>query len=243
MKEGLYLDYPELFLPHSTGLEWRPWQAHDINRLLNVEGKRKLSVVGGHGVGRTFFSAGVAYTFSFVKSPSAAIITGPGGGGTFRFHFMEQLSGIMERSIFSSPDSLYSTKEGVKSEHGPHEMSIVWTKPSLTINLEKLFMSHAGKNSLMVVEEAGLVSDGFIDYILSSTEERKSYQLFSGTGSANKENRIFYDSHHSQRQLYETDHVPSCEIPTLCESVKKWMKQWGRNSEAYRTRVDGEFVS
>ena len=77
IQNGLYREYPELFIPHALGESLEPWQKKVVGKLFLPGHKKRISVRAGHGCGKTYLSSRLVLQFLLNNAPSIVICTGP----------------------------------------------------------------------------------------------------------------------------------------------------------------------
>ena len=105
-------------------------------------------------------------------------------------------------------------------------------------NTEALQGFHA-KNLLFVLEEASGIADSIVEVAMGALSTPGAKQLMCGNPT--KLSGYFYDSHHSLRHRWKTFRVSSEDVPAARGHIEDIVAKYGKESNAYKIRVLGEF--
>lgn len=105
-------------------------------------------------------------------------------------------------------------------------------------NTEALQGFHA-KNLLFVLEEASGIADSIVEVAMGALSTPGAKQLMCGNPT--KLSGYFYDSHHALRHRWKTFRVSSEDVPAARGHIDDIIAKYGKESNAYKIRVLGEF--
>lgn len=251
MAEGLYLEFPEQWVPDATGYTLDPWQNNLIRTLFlgneavsgdtildwKEEKKARLSCKASHGAGKSFLAGILTNMFMGLYVPSRVAITGPTGKQT-RAQVWNYISAVWNRSVFKEDIDWYRTTMSYKIN--PGEWFATWLTSKEPKSIEGFHGPENGENLLWIVEESKGVADGVFEAIQGALSAKNNYWYISSTcGTAHG---FFFDTFHSKKELWDNVSVPYHDSTRISlQQVKKWEKTWGRDSSIFKARVLAEF--
>lgn len=224
----------------------KPW-ARQIEIMTAVAEHPRVTVRSGHGVGKTRCAAALAVWFLAEHRPSLVVTTAP----TFR-----QVRDVLWpeiRRLWSRLAPIEAEdKSGPKPRTNMTEIRIDEQRRAFgfaTNEPQRLQGMHC-ENILVIVDEAGGVEDRLFESVQGLLTSRNSRLLL--IGNPIRMNGFFHDSHRPESgyarihlSCLDSPNVTAgrCVIPGLVtrEWVDEQRRQWGEASEAWRTRVLGEF--
>ena len=234
--DGVYITNPELWPKDALDITLDPWQV-DAFRKLFTSPKRRLSTRASHGAGKTLMSAIFTHFFLFNFSPSLVCLTGPTGKQT-RAQVWSMVSRLHEKSVFKDDLTWYRTKMALKGHE--EETFSHWVSSKNSKTIEGMHGPLEGENLLWIIEEAKAVDDSVYEAISGAMSHKNCFWYISSTCGASVGK--FYQSHTSLRDEWETCHVPYTQCPRIdLESVRRWEKDWGKDSAMFKARALAEF--
>lgn len=161
-------------------------------------------------------------------------------GKQTRSQFWSYMSDIWQKSIFKDQIQWQKTKMYVKGEQNEENWFALWVTSKEPKTIEGFHGPVEGRNLLWIVEEAKTVHNGVFEALAGALSHDDNYLYISSTcGTARG---TFFDTHHSLRHMWETEHIPSTESSRVtAEKIELWKLQWGEDSPVYRARVLAEF--
>jgi phage terminase large subunit len=223
---------PLLFVTDVLGASPEPWQAQALNL---IGGNDRVSIRAGHGVGKTTFLAWVVLWFMLTRMPFKIPITA---------NSQDQLRDVVWPELRKwhgrLPEPLKAEIE-VAAERlflkGAPECFAV-ARTASKDNPEALQGFHED-NLLFVVEEASGIDDIVFEVGAGalSTAGAKLLMLANPTRTSG----YFHDSHHALRHRFKTMRVNSEDVPRARGHIEDIIAKYGKESNAYRVRVLGEF--
>lgn len=227
----IYQMDPERFGFEVCGFKADPWQSETF---ADLAVHNRISVRSGHGVGKTAFeSICVLWFLSCFKFPKI-VCTAP---------TMQQLH-----------DVLWSEVDKWRSNSALLEEMTTWTKTYLYFNgYAKRWFAVAKtasrpenmqgfheENMLFIADEASGIEDDIMEAILATLSGANNKLLMCGNPT--RTSGTFYDSHNRDRALYKCHKVSSLDSArTNKESIELFIRKYGKDSNAVRVRVDGDF--
>ena len=234
--DGLYLEYPELFIPHSTGEILEPYQREIVSCVFKPGTKKRFSVRAGHGIGKTWLSSHIAYQFMMMNPLSLIMATGPTGKQT-RNQFWSYLDSAFKKSIFFNDVELLKQKIYIKGHD--EDWRIIWVTSRDPATIEGFH----NDNLLWIIEEGKGVEDPVYEALSGALSKPNNLLYISSTCGPPRGH--FFDSHNRLRNLYHTFHIPSTESARVSpEQIAIWEEQWGgEDSAIFKARVLAIFPS
>jgi len=224
---------PKLFATDVLGVTLEPWQAEAFDRIATGD---RLSIRAGHGVGKTAWLSWLSLWFLLTRFPCKIPITA---------NSQDQLRDVVFAEISSwarrLPDELRSQLkldvERVSIAAAPEEGFIV-ARTASEHRPEALQGFHS-PNLLFVIEEASGITEKVFEVGMGalSTPGAKVVML----GNPTRPSGFFYDSFHRLRERWQTMRVSSEDVARARGHIEDVIAMYGRDSNAYRIRVLGEF--
>lgn len=239
-----YASNAALFVEEVLGMDGRD-EFHTIDpeqrQILDwvSAGERRISVRSGHGVGKTCALAWVIVWHNVCRFPQRVVATAPTGG---------QLFGALAKEtniwLKKLPPALYDLFD-VKSESfvlkaDPDDSNTEF-RTSRAETPEALAGVHAETGwVLLIADEASGVPDAVFEAASGSMSARNATTILAGNPV--RLTGLFHDTHTKLGSHWKTLSI-SCEghrrvSPDFIEDMAR---RYGRDSNAYRVRVLGEF--
>lgn len=224
---------PRIFVTDVLGLSPYPWQAE----ALEAAGQHdRLSIRAGHGVGKTTFGAWLILWFMFTRPRFKIPITA---------NSQDQLRDIVWPEIRKQAqflpaelkEQLVVDAERIRRRSAPDSAFAV-ARTASKDNPEALQGFHED-NLFFWIEEASGIPDIVFEIGLGalSTPGAKLLML----GNPTRTSGYFHDSHSTLRAKFWTQRVNSEDVPNARGHIEDIVTKYGRDSNAYRVRVLGEF--
>jgi len=225
-----------------------PWEKQ-IEIMNAVAARPRVTVRSGHGVGKTRCAAALAVWFLAEHRPGLVVTTAP----TFRQvrdvlwpeirRLWSRLGGV-EPEDRSAPKPRTNMTE-IRVDEQRRAFGFATNEP------QRLQGMHC-ENILVIVDEAGGVDDRLFESVQGLLTSRNSRLLL--IGNPIRTHGFFLDSHRPESG-YARMHISCLDSPNVVHGrclipglvtrdwVEEQKRQWGEKSEAYRSRVLGEFPS
>lgn len=230
-KIPVYRKDPELFGREVCRFEPDTWQQlvfRDIARA------NKVTVRSGQGVGKTGCEAVLALWFLTCFPYSRVVATAP---------TKQQLNDVLWAEISKWQSKSPLLKAVLKWKKTKVEVSgneERWFATARTATKPENMQGFHEDNMLFIVDEASGVADPIMEAILGTLSGANNKLLMCGNPT--RTSGAFYDSHNSDRGLYKCHRVSSRESSrTNKENIAALDRKYGKDSNAVRIRVDGEF--
>jgi phage terminase large subunit len=221
-----------LFVTDVLGASPEPWQCEAL-RLISENDR--LSIRAGHGVGKTTFIAWVVLWFMLTRFPFKIPITA---------NSQDQLRDVVWPELRKWRDKLPEplkvevevTAERLFLKAAPEAFAVARTASK--DNPEALQGFHED-NLLFVIEEASGIEDIVFEVAQGalSTPGAKVVMCANPTRTSG----YFYDTHHALRSRWKPMRVNSEDVPRARGHIEDIIAKYGKDSNAYRVRVLGEF--
>jgi phage terminase large subunit len=231
-----YRDDPVGFVRDILHAEPMEWQERFLKAV--AKGERRISIRAGHGVGKSTACSWAILHHMLTRFPQKTVCTAPTASQLFDALFAE-----LKRWVNELPDFLRSLIE-VKSDRlellGAPEASFVSARTSSADKPEALAGVHS-EHVLLVVDEASAVPEKVFEAASGSMSGGSACTILIGNPTRNS--GLFFRTHHGLKDDWFTMHVNSEEIPLVSKDfIRQIENTYGRESNAYRVRVLGEFA-
>jgi hypothetical protein len=223
---------PLLFVTDVLNASPYPWQAEALKAIGEHD---RVSIRAGHGVGKTTLEAWVVLWFMLTRREFKIPITANSQDQLRDVVWPElrQWHGKLPELL---RDQIEITGERLHLKAAPQCFAVART--AAEHNTEALQGFHA-KNLLFVLEEASGIADGIVEVAMGALSTPGAKQLMCGNPT--KLSGYFYDSHHSLRHRWKTFRVSSEDVPAARGHIDDIIAKYGKDSNAYKIRVLGEF--
>ena len=210
-----------------------------VQILKAVERSRRVSVVGCNGSGKDWAAGRVVLWWLNARSPAKAIVTGP----TSR-----QVDDIVWNEIRFAYSRSRGQLAGKMFRTARYQIDEQSFALGFATNSPYNLQGFHSPNLLVVVTEAHAVRQDDMDAI-----RRLNPKLLVMTGNPFVTDGVFYDSHHSRRELYETVQISALDTPNIekkrtaipgmitLEDIADRKEEWGEESPLYVGSVLGKF--
>ena len=234
---GVLGEMPALEFVQGTLKETPYGKQKEILRLVDSKARR-ISVVGCNGSGKDWTTARIVLWWVHRFSPAKAIVTGP---------TLRQVEEIVWNEVRFAHGKAADKFPGkmMKSRYEIDEQTFAL---GFTSNSPYKILGFHSPNLLAVITEAHALPDEYYHAV-----RRLNPSKILLTGNPFTSSGVFYDSHHRNRNLWNTvqigaKHTPNIEAgevirPGLItpEDVEDHKQEWGEKSALYIGSVLGEF--
>lgn len=226
---------PLLFVGEIFGATPDPWQYEALVALGN--GHLRLSIRSGHGVGKTTFLAWVIIWFILTKFPQKTAVTAPSAPQLFDALWVELRSWI-GRLPAAWQDLLDITSDRITLRARPDD-SFVSARTSRAESPESLQGIHSA-NVLLIGDEASGIPEAVFEAAQGSMSTPGAITIL--TGNPTRSVGMFHRTHTIEADRWWTRRVSSIDSPRVDPGfVEEVANRYGRDSNAFRVRVLGEF--
>jgi phage terminase large subunit len=230
----------EWFGPYvdSKHFTWQQYLALvGIEKAIRGDVPWRISIVSGHGIGKSAMLAWVILWFLFVHPMAKAASTSPS-----KEQMYDVLWSELKKWIDKMPDMIKQFYRWESSHIRMVEAPQEWfarAKTSSKENTEALAGIHADW-VLMAVDEASGVEEPIFETMEGALTSGNILVFLISNGTRNL--GYFYDSHHKKAEFWQCFSFNALESPRVSEeSVQKWKDEYGEDSVQYAVRVKGLF--
>lgn len=231
---------PEWFQEYRNGLHIT-WQQslvlHGIDKALRGDCSARMSIVSGHGIGKSTMLSWLILWFLFGRDHSQVACTSPGASQMFDVLWKE-----LAFWINKMPPSMSVLYEWQSTHIRMRESPETWfarAKTASKENTEALAGVHADF-VLMAVDEASGVEEPIFETMEGALTSGNVivFLISNGTRSIG----YFYDTHHKDKARWQNYSFSSLDSPRVdYKYVKGIIEKYGDDSVQYAIRVKGEF--
>lgn len=231
---------PSWFAPYKEG-KHVTWQQslvfYGIERSLKHELHPRISIVSGHGTGKSTMLSWIILWFLFVHPDSQVPCTAPTASGLFDVLWKE-----IHKWLAKMPVQMGALYEWQTTHVRMREHPEIWfarAKTSSKENTEALAGVHADWVA-PIVDEASGVEEPIFETMEGSLTSGNILPILVGNGTRSL--GYFYDTHHKDKARWQTYSFSSLESPRVDEKFVQGIKdKYGDDSVQYAIRVLGEF--
>ena len=231
-----YRDHPVLFVREVLGATPLPWQ-EDFLRAV-ARGERRISVRAGHGVGKSTVCSWALIWHMVTRYPQKSVVTAPTAAQLFDALYSELKSWINKLPpILKDLFEVFSDRINLKDAP---ESSFISARTSSSERPEALAGVHS-ENVLLIVDEASAVPEAVFEAAAGSMSGHSATTILISNPTRNS--GLFYKTHHELASDWFRLHVSCINIPLVSSDfVRQIEATYGRDSNAFRIRVLGEFA-
>lgn len=201
------------------------------------DGKKRLSIRSGHGVGKTCFLAWMVLWAMLCFGPDTKVPIAAGSKDQLRDTIQPEISKWHRRLPEPLAAQLKIDVERVSIRAAPDQCFAVFRTASKD-NPQALAGFHAS-NLLFLIDEASAVAEIAFEVALGALSTPDAMVVM--TGNPTKSSGFFYDSHHKTRDRWYPMQVSSEDVPRARGHIEDVIANYGKASNRYRVRVLGEF--
>lgn len=224
---------PVRFVREVLGAEPEPWQAQALQTIAERD---RVAIRAGHGVGKTALIAWVVLWFLLTRYPAKVPITA-NSQDQLRDVVWAELKLWHARLPEMLRDQIEVTAERVQIKAAP-ELGFAVARTATKERPEALQGFHS-ENLLFVVEEASGIPEEVFTVAAGamSTDGAKTLML----GNPTRLSGTFFDAFHRQADRWAAMRVNCEDVPRARGHIADIVSKYGRDSNAYRIRVQGDF--
>jgi phage terminase large subunit len=227
---AFYYDDPVSFVEDIFSVVPDAWQQEALRAVANGE---NVSVVSGHGVGKSAFMAWLVVWYLCTRHMAKIPCTAPTA---------HQLSDILWAEIqtwlYQSPlkDLLVWTATRLSMAG----MEGSWFAVARTSSTPEALAGFHAKNLMFLVDEASGVEDQVFNVVEGAITSEGAQLVMCSNGT--QDHGYFFDSHNKNAGKFHCIHVSSEDSPRVSRNwVRDMEEKWGRDSNVFRVRVLGLF--
>lgn len=231
---------PHWFQEYKSGLNitWQQTLAlYGVEKALLGECSSRISIVSGHGIGKSTLLSWLILWFLFVHQDAQVACTSPGAEQMYDVLWKE-----LKKWIDAMPEELKVVYEWESTHIRMKDSPQTWfarAKTSSKENTEALAGVHADW-VLIAVDEASGVEEPIFETMEGALTSGNVlvFLISNGTRSIG----YFFDTHHKDKDRWQNYSFNSEESPRVDQKFSNdIISKYGKDSVQYRIRVRGEF--
>lgn len=211
------------------------WQQEQLEALRN--GKQRLSIRSGHGVGKTTFFAWLTLYALLCLGPDTKVPIAAGSQSQLRDTLQPEISKWHSRLPAALAAQIEVQLERIQMVCAPQDAFAVFRTASKD-NPQALAGFHA-KNVVFLIDEASAVAEVAFEVAAGALSSEGAIAVLAGNPT--KSNGFFFETHHSMSHRWHAVRVSSEDVPRARGHIEDIIAAYGKNSNKYRVRVLGEF--
>lgn len=225
---------PLLFVTDVLGVEApEPWQCQALDEIGQYD---RVSIRSGHGVGKTTLFAWLVLWFLLTRCDAKIPVTA-NSQDQLRDTVWPEIAKWWRRLPPPLKEQIEVGAERITIKADP-EGSFATQRTASRDRPEALQGFHA-EHLLFLVDEASGIADVVFEVGSGALSTRGAKAVLSGNPT--RASGFFYDTHHRLRSLWHTMRVNSEDVERAQGHIGDIIARYGRESNAYRVRVLGEF--
>lgn len=230
-----YIDHPARFVEEVLGVKPDPKQAEILTAI--AQGRRRISVRSGHGVGKTTTAAWAVIWWISTRYPQKTVMTAPTTAQLYDALYAEVCTWI--RRLPPVVQELFTVKsENIELKADPAG-SFVSARTSKAEQPEALQGIHS-EHVLLIADEASGIPEPIFEAAAGSMSGEHAVTLL--LGNPVRSSGTFYETHNRLSSEWTTFHLSCVDSPRVSrEFIREMAVRYGEDSNAYRIRVLGEF--
>lgn len=227
---------PVRFVTGVLGVE-RPetWQLEVLEALR--DGKRRISIRSGHGVGKTTLHAWLVLYALLCLGEDTKVPIAAGSRDQLRDTIQPEIAKWHAKLPMMLKAELVVDVERISVKSAPESSFAVFRTASKD-NPQALAGFHSS-NLWFLIDEASAVADVAFEVALGALSTDGAIAIL--TGNPTKAQGFFFDTHHKLRDRWHTMRVNSEDVPRARGHIQDVVDAYGKDSNRYRVRVLGEF--
>lgn len=233
---------PEYFEPFVKGEEitWQQWLFFlAVEKAINGEAPRKISIVSGHGTGKSVDLTWLIVWFLMCHPDAQVGATAPTS---------EQIHDVLWKEIAVWLDRMPSEIKNLFDWSAGYlrikERPNTWFARARTARKEapEAIAGLHGEYVMLDIDEASGVPDEIFRSAEGSLTGKNTLVVLTGNGTRNQ--GYFYDTHHNDKENWQILSFNSEDSPIVEDNfVQRMLSKYGRESDEYKVRVLGQFPS
>lgn len=225
-----YIDHPVEFAVDILNVVPDPVQAEIMN---SVAHNARTTVRSGHGIGKSAVQSWLILWFLATRPFPKIPCTAPTKHQLYDILWAEVAKWLNGSKLKGVIEWTYERVYLKGHQENWFAVPRTATKPDA---LQGFHADHI----LYIVDEASGVPDVIFAPVLGALSTADAKLLMCGNPT--NLSGFFFDSHNKNRGLYESFHVSSADSPRVDdEFIRLIVEMYGKDSDVYRVRVDGEF--
>lgn len=226
-------DDPKTFVAEALRARPEPWQRDALGAAVTHD---RLAVRSGHGVGKTALLAWLILWWLVTRFPARVAATAPTA-----HQLADVLWGEIAKWHRRLPDGLRDElvvrSDKVELRGAPNE-SFAAARTARREQPEA-FQGFHSEHMLFIADEASGIDDMIFEVGAGAMSTAGAKTVL--TGNPTRNSGYFFDAFHKLRRRWWTRRVPSTDVARAQGHIEDVIETYGKDSNAYRIRVLGEF--
>ncbi|MDO9381847.1 MAG: hypothetical protein Q7T86_03195 [Hyphomicrobiaceae bacterium] len=229
------LGIPEPGSPPAGDLHaMEPWQANVFKAIR--DGNKRISIRSGHGCKKSA-TLSILVIWGLLTHRNAKIPVVAGAQSQLSDTIWPEIAVWCRRLPPALQDEIDVQKERVVVVRHPDEAFAV-ARTASKDNPQAMAGFHS-PFLMFLVDEASSVHEAAYEVAMGALSTPGALAVLAGNPT--KSSGFFFDTHHLLRERWFCMHVSSEDVPTARGHIDDIIARYGRNSNAYRVRVEGNF--
>jgi len=241
VEEGQWHEFKKDFFDNfekGKHVTWQQWLILlSVERAIAGKGQKKISVVSGHGIGKTATESWLILWYLFCHLNAQVPCTAPSSDLLHDVLWKELKVWIDRMPVAAS--AVYDWTTGYLRVKESPETWFARARTARKESPEALQGVH-GENVFIPIEEASGIDEEIFRAGEGSLTGENTLVLMISNGTRN--NGYFYNSHHDFKHLYQVLSFSGEDSPLVNDRfVTGIIDQYGKESDEYKVRVQGRF--
>ena len=225
-------------------LNWTPTPQQAEVLAAARDGHEQIAVRSGQGIGKTAVADVLGLWRALRAEGALVVVTAPSMRQVQDVYMMEmrrivqKAHPVLKDIVSFTARKVFIGRRGLDEDSDKEHWGILAVTATDPVNAQGYHQDQL----TFIVDEASGVERPFIEQIQGTMSQKGGDRLLLLQGNPNHVDSVHYDAFHRYRAEWSCHVFNAEESPMVSpEHCKKLERQWGRDSNAYRVRVLGQF--